>query len=145
MSGSGRNLVPAVGGTRLVPTPDPVARDYILLALRLEQHTPGLVDAYFGPADLKATVDMEQLREPARLRDDATALRERLAAEIADPDRRSWFDAQLVALETQADGIAGETLPYLDYVTRCIAHTPPRYPDERFEAAASLTISPALS
>ena len=66
------DLVPAVGGTRLVPAPDPVARDYITLALRLDQHIPGLVDGYFGPADLKATVDMEQLRAPARLRDDAT-------------------------------------------------------------------------
>ena len=96
------DLVPAVGGTRLVPAPDPVARDYITLALRLDQHIPGLVDGYFGPADLKATVDMEQLRSPARLRDDATALRDRLAAEVADPDRRAWLDAQLVALETQA-------------------------------------------
>ena len=98
------DLVPAVGGTRLVPAPDPVARDYITLALRLDQHIPGLVDGYFGPADLKATVDMEQLRSPARLRDDATALRDRLAAEVADVDRRAWLDAQLVALETQAGG-----------------------------------------
>ncbi len=51
---TGTDLVPAVGGTRTVPAPDPVARDYILLALRLEQHIPGLVDGYFGPADLKA-------------------------------------------------------------------------------------------
>ncbi len=121
----------------MVPAPDHVARDYILLALRLDQHIPGLVDGYFGPADLKATVDMEQLRSPARLRDDATALRDRLAAEVTDPDRRGWFDAQLVALATQAGGLAGETLPYLDYVTRCFAYTPPRYPDEQFEAAAA--------
>ena len=48
-----------------VPVPDPIARDYILLGLRLDQHIPGLVDGYFGPADLKAAVDMEQLRSPA--------------------------------------------------------------------------------
>ena len=46
--------------------------------LRLDQHIPGLVDGYFGPADLKAEVDMEQRRSPARLRDDAVALRDRL-------------------------------------------------------------------
>jgi hypothetical protein len=130
------DLVPAVGGTRLVPAPDPVARDYITLALRLDQHIPGLVDGYFGPADLKATVDMEQRRAPARLRDDAIVLRERLGAEVADPDRRAWLDAQLVALETQAGGLAGETLPYLDYVARAFAYTPPLYPDSIFEAAA---------
>jgi hypothetical protein len=133
----GTDLVPAVGGTRLVPAPDLVARDYILLALRLDQRIPGLVDGYFGPADLKAAVDMEQLRSPARLRDDAIALRGRLPAEVADADRRGWLDAQLVALETQAAGLTGETLPYLDYVARCFAYTPPRYPDEMFEAAAA--------
>lgn len=30
--------VPAVGGARTVPAPDPVARDYLLLGLRLDQH-----------------------------------------------------------------------------------------------------------
>ena len=73
----------AMGGTRNVPTPDPIARDYLLLGLRLDQHIPGLVDGYFGPADLKAQVDMEQLRSAARLRDDAMALRARLADEPA--------------------------------------------------------------
>lgn len=131
------DLVPAVGGTRMLPAPDPVARDYILLALRLDQHIQGLVDGYFGPADLKATVDMEQLRSPARLRDDAIALRDRLPAEVADADRRAWLDAQVVALETQAAGLAGEALPYLDHVARCFAYAPPRYPDEIFEAAAA--------
>ena len=116
--------------TRTRPRARPVARDYILLALRLDQHIPGLVDGYFGPADLKATVDMEQLRAPARLRDDATALRDRLADRGRRRDRRAWLDAQLVALETQAGGLAGESLPYLDYVARCFAYTPARYPDD---------------
>ena len=63
--------MPAVGGMRTVPAPDPIARDYLLLGLRLDQRIPGLVDGYFGPADLKAQVDMEQPRPVARLRDDA--------------------------------------------------------------------------
>jgi hypothetical protein len=135
MTAGGRE--PAVGGMRMVPAPDPVARDYLLLALRLDQHRPGLVDGYFGPAALKAQVDMEQLRAPMRLRDDALDLRGRLAAEVADPDRRSWLDAQLVALETQAAVLAGATLPYLEQVARYLAFAPPRHPDSVFEAAAS--------
>jgi hypothetical protein len=87
-----------MGGTRTVPVPDPVARDYLLLALRLDQRIPGLVDGYFGPAELKAQVDMEQGRSPARLRQDAADLRARLAGEVAAADRRAWLDAQLVAL-----------------------------------------------
>jgi hypothetical protein len=129
--------VPAVGGTRTVPPPDRIARDYLLLALRLDQHVPGLVDGYFGPADLKATVDTEQLRSPARLRDDTAALRDRLAGEVPEPDRRDWLDAQLVALETQAAALAGTTLAYLDHVARCFAFAPRPRPDDEFLAAAA--------
>lgn len=129
--------VPAVGGTRTVPPPDPIARDYILLALRLDQRIPGLVDGYFGPADLKALVDTGQLGSPADLRADAEALRERLTSEVGEPDRREWLDVQLVALETQAAALAGEPLPYLEHVARCFAHTPLRRPDAEFEAAAA--------
>ena len=116
---------PAVGGVREVPVPDAIARDYLLLALRLDQHVPGTVDGYFGPASLKAQADMEQLRSPARLAEDAVALRARLADEIPeDAARRHWLDLQLVALETLARTAAGEAIPYLDQVTRCFAFTP---------------------
>lgn len=130
-------MTPAMGGTRRVPVPDAIARDYLLLALRLDQHAPGLVDAYFGPADLKAQVDMEPLRAPARLRDDAAALRDRLAHEVGEPDRAGWLAAQLLALETQAGALAGDGLPYLEHVTRCFGWTPVRRPPARFETAAA--------
>ncbi len=128
--------VPAVGGIRTVPAPDPIARDYLLLALRLDQHLPGTVDGYYGPADLKARVDMEQLRPAARLADDATSLRARLDEEVREPDRRHWLDLQLGALEAQARARAGSPLPYLELVTRSFAHSPARRPEARFEAAA---------
>ncbi|MDH4142458.1 MAG: hypothetical protein OEV61_07595, partial [Chloroflexota bacterium] len=86
-----RPLVPAMGGARTVPSPDPIATDYLLLALRLDQRIPGLVDGYFGPATLKAQVDMEQLRAPGRLRQDAADLRQRLALDVPEPDRRAWL------------------------------------------------------
>src|SRR3954452_11964700 len=120
---------PALGGTRDVPAPDPIARDYLLLALRLDQHVAGLVDGYFGPADLKAAVDLERVPSPARLASDADALRERLPSEVEDDDRRRWLDAQLVAMRTQAAALAGEALPYIEHVTRCFDRTP-RRPDQ---------------
>ena len=129
--------VPAVGGQRTVPPPDPIARDYLLLALRLDQHLPGLVDGYFGPAELKAMVDMEQLRSPSRLREDAAALRARLDPEVDAPDRRAWLGVQLLALETQAAALAGATLPYLEHVARCFDHTPQRRSDADLDVAAA--------
>jgi hypothetical protein len=125
-----------VGGTRTVPAPDPIARDYLLLGLRLDQHLPGTVDGFFGPAELKGRVDMEQLRAPASLAEEAAALRARLGAEVAEPDRRHWLDLQLVALETQALARAGTRLPYLEHVRRCFAYEPARRPEARFADAA---------
>jgi len=132
-----RPRTPAVGGEREVPVTDPVARDYLVLALRLDQRIAGLVDGYFGPADLKALVDMEQLRSPARLIDDAAGLRARLPAEVEEPDRRRWLDVQLIALEAQARALAGDGLPYLEHVTACFDYRPTRTPEAVFDAAAA--------
>ncbi len=129
-------MTPAVGGERLVPVPDPIARDYILLGLRLDQRIAGLVDGYFGPADLKARVDLEQLRPPARLVEDAAALRSRLADEVAEPARRRWLEAQLRAMEVHARALAGEALPYLDHVPTCFDFRPERVAESVFAAAA---------
>ncbi len=128
---------PAVGGARDVRVPDPVARDYLLLALRLDRHIPGLVDGYFGPADLKDLVDAEQPRSPAGLVDAAAALRARLPAEVEEADRRRWLDVQLIALEAQARALAGDGMPYLDHVSACFDHEPTRTPEAAFDAAAA--------
>jgi hypothetical protein len=128
---------PAVGGERDVRVPDPVARDYLLLSLRLDQHIAGLVDGYFGPADLRNLVDAEQPRSPARLADDAAALRARLPAEVEEPDRRRWLDVQLVALQAQARTLEGRGLPYLEHVTACFDYRPTRTPEAVFDAASA--------
>jgi hypothetical protein len=132
-----RPRTPAVGGERAVPVADPVARDYILLALRLDRRIAGLVDGYFGPADLKALVDREQPRSPARLVDDAAALRARLPAEVEEPDRRRWLLVQLAALETQARAFADDELPYLEHVTACFDFRPTVTPEAVFDEAAA--------
>ena len=129
--------VPAVGGTRRIPAPDPIAAAYIILGLRLDQHLPGLIDGYYGPADLKARVDTDQLRSPSRLIDDIVALSEAVASEVDDAARRAWLTAQLHALDGHARAIAGEPLPYVDYVARCMGFAPRRHADGEFDAAVA--------
>ncbi|HYM84363.1 MAG TPA: hypothetical protein VEY67_09460 [Candidatus Dormibacteraeota bacterium] len=129
--------VAAVGGEWSVPAPDPIARDYLRLALRLDQHDPGIVDAYVGPADLKAEVDLERVPPLGRLREDAASLRARVTTEVADPDRRAWLDAQLIALETRAAVLAGERVPYLEQVERAHQLRPRRRDDAIFDASAA--------
>jgi hypothetical protein len=119
-----------------VPAPDAIASDYILLGLRLDQLAPGVVDAYYGPAELKARVDMEQVPAAARLRADAAALIERVDRDVRDETRRAWLRAQCVALEAQARALSGDPLPYLEHVERAMGFAPTRRDDGVFDAAA---------
>jgi hypothetical protein len=64
-------------------------------------------------------------------------LRTRLPDEIAEADRRDWLEAQLVALETHARSLAGETIDYEEQVARHLAWRPERRPDSLFEEAAA--------
>ena len=129
--------VPALGGTRVIPAADEIAAEYLLLGLRLDQHMPGIVDGYYGPADLKARADLEQRRSPARLLDDVAALSERVEREVGPPDRRGWLAAQLRALDAHARALAGEPLDYAAYVERCLGFPPRRHADAVFDAAAA--------
>lgn len=134
-------MLPAVGGTRQVPAPDPIAEDYLLLGLRLDQRIPGFVDGYFGPAELKARVDMEQLRAPAQLREDASALTARIGTEVEEPERRDWLLAQVRALAAHAQALDGEPLAYRDHVALCLGFEPPRHDDDDLrEALAALDV-----
>jgi hypothetical protein len=138
LSGPPGAVTPAVGGERSVPAPDPIARDYIVLCLRIDQHVPGFVDAYVGPADLKAQVELEPVRSVARLREDAVALRERaMSPEVDDPERRRWLVAQLGAIDAQLRALAGDGLPYADHVAVCFDLRMTRRPDAVFTAAAA--------
>lgn len=136
-SNAATGTIKALGGGREVRRPDPIARDYLLLALRLDQHSPGLVDGYFGPADIKASVDLDQLHAPAALAADAEVLAQRVADEVRHADRRVWLLAQVEALAAQAEVLAGATIPYEDLVHRLFDWSPARRDEGIFDAAAA--------
>jgi hypothetical protein len=104
-----------------------VVERYLELCLRLGRHVEGLVDAYYGPKEISERVAAEELRDPAKLAEDARSL-----LEEADTD---WLRAQLVGLETVARKLAGEDVPYEDEVERCYGVRPAWVPEESFEAA----------
>lgn len=109
---------------------------YLELGLRLGRHVDGIVDSYFGPADLKARVEGEPLRAADDLRADAVSLRAETAAESSlDDHRGAWLDDQLLGVETYAAILAGETIAYTDEVERCFGVRPERVPEEQFASA----------
>ena len=100
---------------------------YLELCLRLGRHIDGLVDAYYGPAEIAERVEAEELRDPAKLVDDAGSL--------LDEANTDWLRGQLVGLETVASKLAGEDVPYEDEVERCYGVRPDWVPEDSFEAA----------
>src|SRR5690242_2447526 len=110
-----------------------VPERYIELGLRLGRHADGLVDAYYGPSEIKERVDAEDLQAPADLACHAAELLESLDG--LDGQRRKWLRAQLVGLETVARRLAGEDVSFEDEVERCYGIRPEHVPEEQFEEA----------
>lgn len=81
------------------PAADALARDYLLIGLDVGRLQDGIVDAYFGPADI-ASEAAARATDADELDAQAVRLRERVAAEEPDAQRARWLDRQLVARET---------------------------------------------
>lgn len=110
---------------------DGIAREYLLIALAIDEIEHGIVDSYYGPPEIR-----EEARSgnggAAALAARAAALRTRLGDETDDAQRRHWLDRQLLGLETIARRLAGEQLPYLVEVERCFDAVPEATPPEQY-------------
>jgi hypothetical protein len=106
---------------------DDVTERYLRLGLQIGRHVDGIVDAYFGPPELAATVDAEPPLEPERLVSAADALLD----ELED----GWLRDQVAGLRTYAGALAGESLSYADEVEGCYG-VRPTVTDESVFAAA---------
>lgn len=109
---------------------DEIAREYLLIGLGLGELEDGIVDSYFGPAELLDHARAEKA-PPIELVARSAALRARLI-EINDAQRARSLDRQLVALETLARQTAGEQIPYRELVERCFDAAPEPTPPEEY-------------
>jgi hypothetical protein len=100
---------------------------YLLLGLRIGRHVEGMVDAYFGPPELAATVEAEPLPEPRAL----VAAADGLLDELDD----GWLRDQVGGLRTYAGVLAGESRSYPDETEGCYG-VRPTHTDEAVFAAA---------
>lgn len=107
-------------------TGSPVHR-YLRLGLQLGRHSEGIVDAYFGPAELAAAVDAAPPVDPPRLVSDADALLD----ELED----GWLHDQVIGLRTCAGVVAGESSSYADEVEGCYGVRPTHTDEAVFTAA----------
>ncbi|HEV7639826.1 MAG TPA: hypothetical protein VGO39_03025 [Gaiellaceae bacterium] len=102
------------------------AERYLELGLRLGKHVDGLVDAYYGPAELKERVDAEELIPAGRLAADGDALLDEL------PD--GWLRDQVRGCATYAHVVAGDTVSYADEVEACYGVRPVRVSEDVYAA-----------
>ncbi|MBX3313061.1 MAG: DUF885 domain-containing protein [Actinobacteria bacterium] len=103
----------------------PVDR-YLEVGLRLGRHLDGLVDAFYGPADLAERVEAEPRRDLPALVADVRALVADVDAGDGDldPTRRRWLRAQAAGLHTAARKLAGEDVAFVDEVESCYGVRP---------------------
>ncbi|CAN5585360.1 hypothetical protein BH20ACT2_BH20ACT2_12420 [soil metagenome] len=106
--------------------------------MALGRHVDGLVDAYYGPAELADRAAEGPPRAPAELAE----LARRLIADLdagADPDlvasRRAWLRGQVVGLATTAHKLAGEPIGYVEEVLSCYGVRPAWVPEDDLAAA----------
>jgi hypothetical protein len=103
------------------------AERYLELGLRLGRHVDGLVDAYYGPPELKEQTDREPVVAPAQLAGDGEAL----LAELPD----GWLRDQVRGCTTYARVLEGDAIAYIDEVEQCYGVRPVKTPTSVYEAA----------
>lgn len=103
------------------------AERYVALALRLDRLDEGVVEAYYGPAALKAIVDAEPQADP----EDLVAEADRLLDDLPD----GWLRDQVRGLRTRAGMLAGESWSYSAEVESCFGVPPTRTSQEQLDAA----------
>ena len=96
-----------------------VVERYLTLGLRLGRHVDGFVDAYYGPDELKAAVEEEELGSAEALLDEALVLERDLATSGLEPHRQAWLGDQVGGISVAAPRLAGEAHSYNEEVEGC--------------------------
>ena len=118
---------------------DDVALRYLLLALRLGRHHPGLVDSYTGPPEIAEAVAGEDPIPPAELHGEALHLADAIADLVIDTPlerrRATWLSDQLVALSALARQADGEEIGFVDLAEELFDIQVRPEPEETFATA----------
>lgn len=114
---------------------DTIGRDYLTLALSLDRHFSGFVDAYFGPAEIKDRVEAGEPRPLDALADDAQRLLEAIEASDCDAQRHDYLVRQTRAMAAVISNLTGDRLEFVREVELYFDITPEMVDESVFEAA----------
>ena len=112
------------------------AKSFVELALSIDKHFPGYVDAYFGPEDIREIVDAKgkvQLEELSSTLDQIIDSTHRDA--ILTEDRREYLSAELSAMQTTLRILMGEEIDIVEESQGLFGLTPIWTEESVFEEA----------
>jgi hypothetical protein len=117
-------------------SPSDVGESFVRLALAIDQHFPGYVDAYFGPQGLSHAARQRGKVPLPELAAEAKALAGRVAGDGSlDERRREWLEGEVHAMQTTLRILAGEPMEILDEVRQLYGVTPAWVDEGTFEQA----------
>jgi hypothetical protein len=93
-----------------------LGEEYVSLGLRLDKHISGIVDAYFGPSDLKKSIENEDVKSLQSLKDDIVELIDFSSSSSCNNPNRLFIKKQLDALKLIILQELGEKTPFEEYV-----------------------------
>ncbi|MCX6032071.1 MAG: hypothetical protein NT169_22590 [Chloroflexi bacterium] len=123
---------------------DPIIACYVKLALALDQHMPGYIDAYYGPAEWRAAAGAAGPRPLPELAQEAAKLSAAIAAAPGlAGQRRDFLAQQARAMRTSLRLLARERLPLVEAVEGLYDITP-TWTDETIFAEAHRALAELL-
>lgn len=116
-------------------TVDQVGERYVSLALHLDRHISGFVDAYFGPQELRDGILDAEPRALDALAHDVVDLQTAIEAGIEDPHRKEFLSGQVRAMQTLIRKLSCEQLDYEEEVQLCFDISPQMVDEAAFKMA----------
>lgn len=121
-----------------------ITQQYVQLALAMEYHMPGYVDAYYGPPEWKEAAESAGLRPVVELAKEASRLAEAMANESEmDSQRHDFLTRQIKAMQTSLNLLQGEALS-LTEETQALYDITPEWIDEVIFKEAHQTLDKLL-
>jgi hypothetical protein len=113
---------------------DQIGCQYVTLALGLDRHFEGFVDAYFGPAELKAEVEAGEPHPVDALAGDVAQLQAAIEQSDYDPQRKDFLARQTRAMAAVIRKLSGDQLDFVEEVELYFDITPQMVDEAAFTA-----------
>ncbi len=112
---------------------DTFSCEYLRIALEIDKHMPGYVETYYGPQNIKESVNESGKIPPKKLREDLNILKDHIPAD--DKSRHRYLTVTLRAFDCAVRRLMGEKFEYLDEVNRISDISPNTIDEASFDIA----------